>query len=73
MRPRITNADKPPAVTSPRKTLSDRRGSVVISRGVGGAKIVNLLTQTFLLPSSRRDEIQKPRGLRNARNNDQEE
>ncbi len=67
--PKITKEDKPPAVTKPRKTLSERLGSVVISRGAGGTRVVNLLTQTFLLPSSTRDVKQKLRDLQNARSN----
>jgi hypothetical protein len=70
--PKITKDDKPPAVTKPRKTLSERLGSVVISRGAGGTRVVNLLTQTFLLPSSTRDVKQKLRDLQNARSNGQE-
>ena len=70
--PKITKEDKPPAVTNPRKTLSERLGSVVISRGAGGTSVVNLLTQTFLLPSNTRDVKQKLRDLQNARSNGQE-
>ena len=64
--------DKPPAVTRPRKTLSEVLGSVVISRGVGGTSVVNLLTQTFLLPSNTRDVKQKLRDQQNARSIDLE-
>ena len=67
--PKITREDKPPAVTKPRKTLSERLGSVVISRGAGGTKVVNLLTQTFLLPSNTRVVKQKPHDRQSARNN----
>ncbi|MEY3076146.1 MAG: hypothetical protein RLZZ131_272 [Actinomycetota bacterium] len=35
MRPRMISDESPPAVTMPRKTLSDSRGSVVITRRVG--------------------------------------
>ena len=72
IRPRITSEDNPPAVTSPLNTLSERLGSVVISRGDGGTRVVNLLTQTFLLPSNTRDVKQKLRDLQNARSNGQE-
>ena len=73
MSPKITKEDKPPAVTNPRKTLSEVLGSVVMSRGAGGTRVVNLLTQTFLLPSNTHDVTLKPHGLHNARSNDQEE
>jgi len=73
MRPRIKSEDKPPAVTKPRKTLSERLGSVVISRGAGGANMVNFLTQTFLLPSNTHVAILKPHDRRSARNSGQEE
>ena len=72
MSPKITNEDRPPAVTNPRKTLSEGLGSVVISRGAGGTRVVNLLTQTFLLPSNTRDVKQIQRDLHIARNSDQE-
>jgi hypothetical protein len=37
MSPRIKSEDNPPAVTTPRKILSEIRGLVVISRGAGMA------------------------------------
>jgi hypothetical protein len=63
----MMSEDKPPAVTTDLKTLSDLRGTVEISRGVGVATIDNLFTQTFLLRGSTRDETQRPHGLHNAR------
>ncbi len=73
MRPKINSEDNPPAVTKPRKTLSEPLGSVVISRGVGGASVVNLLTQTFLLPSNTHVATLKLHDRRSVRNSDPKE
>jgi hypothetical protein len=35
IRPKTTSDESPPLVTTPRKTLSERRGSVEILRGLG--------------------------------------
>jgi hypothetical protein len=44
IKPRITNDENPPAVTTPRKTLSENRGTVVISR-LGGRDGAAVLTR----------------------------
>jgi hypothetical protein len=46
--PRITSDEKPPPVTTARKTLSENRGFVVISR-FGGRGDVAVLTGEILL------------------------
>lgn len=66
----MTSEDRPPAVTRPRKTLSEVLGSVVISRGDGGTNVFNLLTQTFQLLDNKLGELPKPHDLHIARNND---
>lgn len=75
MRPRMRSDDKPPPVTTPRNTLSERRGSVRISRGEGITNSwVDIIKQnTFRLPRNRRDEQLRLHGLHNARSNGQEE
>ena len=70
IKPNKTREDKPPIVTTDLKTLSDLRGSVEISRGVGVAKVDNLFTQTFLLRGSIHVVKQIQHDLHNARSSD---